>query len=401
MTYSYNLSGALVEQTYPSGRVVKNVLDNDGDLSIVRSKKNAASGFVDYGEHFTYTAAGAVSSMRLGNGRWESTVFNSRLQPTQIALGTVQSATDKLKLNFDYGTTTNNGNVLSQTITVPTETRNNQTYAAFTAVQTYTYDSLNRIKDAKEMIGQTQQWKQTFEYDRYGNRRFDANNTTTLAPGCQTAVCNPTIDPATNKLIGYSFDNAGNTKIDAENRQFIYDGENKQVEVKDQNGATVGKYYYNGDGQRVKKTSATESTVFVYNASGQLVAEYATQIAQPQDAKVSYLTTDHLGSPRITTDANGQVISRRDFQPFGEEIARAEYGVDAVRQKFTSYERDTETDLDFAQARMYNKNHGRFTSSDPFNIVFEKQLEKDPDKGNRQFKNCVFRMNLNTDSGRT
>ncbi|MCV4678169.1 hypothetical protein OFC08_35410, partial [Escherichia coli] len=28
--YVYNLSGGLVEETYPSGRVVKNVLDADG-----------------------------------------------------------------------------------------------------------------------------------------------------------------------------------------------------------------------------------------------------------------------------------------------------------------------------------------------------------------------------------
>jgi len=32
---------------------------------------------------------------------------------------------------------------------------------------------------------------------------------------------------------------------------------------------------------------------------------------------------------------------------------------------FTGYERDTETDLDYAQARMYNKNHARFTTVDP------------------------------------
>lgn len=31
----------------------------------------------------------------------------------------------------------------------------------------------------------------------------------------------------------------------------------------------------------------------------------------------------------------------------------------------TAYERDNETDLDFAQARYYNKQHGRFTSVDP------------------------------------
>lgn len=36
-----------------------------------------------------------------------------------------------------------------------------------------------------------------------------------------------------------------------------------------------------------------------------------------------------------------------------------------MKQKFTGYIRDGETDLDFAQARMYSKNYGRFTTSDP------------------------------------
>jgi RHS repeat-associated protein len=103
----------------------------------------------------------------------------------------------------------------------------------------------------------------------------------------------------------------------------------------------------------------------VYDASNRLVAEYST-IAEPAaTAKTSYLTNDHLGSPRITTDALGQVASRRDLMPYGEEIQRQNQGSDSVRQKFTSYERDIETDLDFAQARMYGYNHGRFTSPDP------------------------------------
>jgi RHS repeat-associated protein len=36
-----------------------------------------------------------------------------------------------------------------------------------------------------------------------------------------------------------------------------------------------------------------------------------------------------------------------------------------VRQQFTTYERDIEADLDYAQARYYNFKHGRFTSVDP------------------------------------
>jgi hypothetical protein len=73
---------------------------------------------------------------------------------------------------------------------------------------------------------------------------------------------NPAVDPSNNKLIGYQFDNAGNTKIDAENRSFIYDSENKQVGVRDQANTVIGQYFYNGDGQRIKKVvPSTRETI--------------------------------------------------------------------------------------------------------------------------------------------
>ncbi len=80
------------------------------------------AGLWNYAQNFTYNAAGAVTSMQLGNGRWESTQFNSRLQPTQIALGVTPGATNLLKLDYEYGATAavNNGNVTKQMITVPT-----------------------------------------------------------------------------------------------------------------------------------------------------------------------------------------------------------------------------------------------------------------------------------------
>ena len=63
--YAYNLSGALIEETYPSGRVVKNTLDADGDLAMIQSSKSNVQGLKLYANSFNYTAAGAVSSMRL------------------------------------------------------------------------------------------------------------------------------------------------------------------------------------------------------------------------------------------------------------------------------------------------------------------------------------------------
>jgi hypothetical protein len=64
MTYTYNLSGALIEQKYPSGRAVKNSLDNNGDLAQVETKKNAEDFFRPYAGSFVYTAVGAVFSLR-------------------------------------------------------------------------------------------------------------------------------------------------------------------------------------------------------------------------------------------------------------------------------------------------------------------------------------------------
>lgn len=136
----------------------------------------------------------------------------------------------------------------------------------------------------------------------------------------------------------------------------------------------MGQYGYDGEGRRVKKIVGTEATIFVYDASGQLSAEYSTTVTPAEQAKVSYLTTDHLGSPRIITDQNGAVISRKDFTAFGENVTSDqriggtngnEYDPPNVRQDYTGYQKDDESGLEFAQARYYNPSHGRFTSVDP------------------------------------
>jgi RHS repeat-associated protein len=376
-SYTYNLSGALLEETYPSGRKVRNTLNANGDLSLVETQPSGGS-YATRASNFAYTAAGAISSMQLGNGRWESTQFNSRLQPTQIALGTTQNSTDQLKLNYDYGTTANNGNVQSQTITVPG--------MAYPLIQAYSYDTLNRLKSAEEKSNGSTTWKQTFLFDRYGNRNFDVANTTTLG-SCSQAQCNPTVSATNNRFVsgqGYSYDSAGSVTLDAEGRQFTYDAENKQTQVKDVNNSVVGTYSYDGDGKRVKKVATTESVVFVYDAPGKLVEEYSGGTVQTayvyagtrlltteSPAGTNYLTSDHLGSPRINTDQNGSVTARHDYMPFGEEVFSVGgrttglgYNSDNVRKKFTGYERDIESELDFTQARFYNSAHGRFTSTD-------------------------------------
>jgi RHS repeat-associated protein len=94
-----------------------------------------------------------------------------------------------------------------------------------------------------------------------------------------------------------------------------------------------------------------------------------------------WLVSDHLGSTRMEVGQAGSLasVTRHDYMPFGEEtfagIRRSGntgmYGYESqppastTRQRFVGYERDNETNLDFAQARYFSNVQGRFTSTDP------------------------------------
>jgi RHS repeat-associated protein len=99
-------------------------------------------------------------------------------------------------------------------------------------------------------------------------------------------------------------------------------------------------------------------------------------ITPQSGANLRWLVSDQLGTPRMIADKSGSLagMSRHDYLPFGEELYAGSggrttangYTANAdVREHFTGYERDTETGLDFAQARYYSNPQGRFTSIDP------------------------------------
>jgi RHS repeat-associated protein len=384
MEYEYDLAGNLKSQTYPSGRVITNGYDTASRINSITGQK-AGETNKTYASSFSYTAHGAVKEVKLGNNLWEHAIFNNRLQPILIGLGTSQTVAtpqdfNRFRADYFYGGTDNNGNVLHQTISVPDA---NGVYLV-QMMQLYDYDKLNRLEVAREIKVGTgaQNWKQTYSYDRYGNRTFDAANT--MLP---TPPVNPTINPANNRYHanqGYDYDSAGDV-TSAPGFVYSYDAENRMVSANDGQPSGLSTYAYDGEGRRVKKVtgSGATTTIFVYDVLDQLVAEYSTS-APAGTGGLSYLTADHLGSPRVITDANGNVKARHDYTPFGEELAhnpnlnlRSEaqgYVGDDVRQQFTGYERDDETGLDYAQARYYSSGLGRFTSGDPINTVIEERV---------------------------
>lgn len=152
------------------------------------------------------------------------------------------------------------------------------------------------------------------------------------------------------------------------------------------NQAGVSNYYHAGFSGPSSTSGPTSINV---NRTGryvrvQLAGTGSLALAEVQvwntAAKIQWQVTDHLGTPRMVVDKPGALanVKRHDYLPFGEEIGGPQvaliggrttgqgYSADSVRQHFTGYETDTETGLNFAQARYQSTLQGRFTSADPF-----------------------------------
>ncbi len=82
--------------------------------------------------------------------------------------------------------------------------------------------------------------------------------------------------------------------------------------------------------------------------------------------KTTYFHADHLDW-RVSTDGTpgsptyGQVNGQQGHSPFGESW----YSTNGNEFVFTSYQRDSESGLDYAMARYYDSSAGRFCSADP------------------------------------
>jgi RHS repeat-associated protein len=355
--------GRLTDVYYPSGRHVSYGYDAAGRI-------NGVGGYVT---GVLYAPSGAPSQVTLGNNVIETTVLNSELQVASIEA--VRSGSLwKLENFFCAGgvqaCASNNGNLVSQRLTVPATAGGPLSWPT-----AYEYDGVNRLKTATESPSSGTGWAQSFSYgDQFGNVLISGGSN--VVPTGQ--ICS-SYNSANNRCnaSGFQYDGGassgpGNLTTMAD-RTMAYDAENRQVSLTDSGTTTL--YSYDAEGRRVSKVTGGVATTYVYDAMGQLVAEYGGAGVNTAGCSRCYLTADHLGSTRLVTDAQGAVVSRHDYTPFGWEIG-AGYGqrsqvtgyatANWVQPKFTGKPRDYESGLglDYFGARYYSGSQGRFTTPD-------------------------------------
>ncbi len=404
--YAYNLADAVLEECrgYSSATraAVRNMstYDDAGRLTDMRTSFNPHTTSKYLVEGISYTPFGALQTENYGNGLIHSIGYNNRLQPTEIRLGTPGNPESVFTIYNLYGTAAN-PNVQDSGITLA---QNNGNLArtkyvisgALKYSQTFQYDPVNRLKYAVEHNNGTytdaaRAWYQTFEYDFAGNRGINRASTSDNVDGANSALQKAEFSEVNNRIThaDYHYDVAGNLTGEP-GKRYTYDAFNRLVTAEVVGGAT-SQYVYDGNGRRVKKTVSGVGTRFEYGAGGELIAERndagvvttwyyyrnGELLATSENGTMhKYAASDHLGSPRAWTDEVGSLTEggRHDYLPFGEELgigvgirsASIGYGGDSVRQKFTGYEHDDETGLEFAQARYYASVQGRFTSTDEF-----------------------------------
>ncbi len=128
------------------------------------------------------------------------------------------------------------------------------------------------------------------------------------------------------------------------------------------------------------------ATYFLYGEGGELLGEYdqdgtpiqeiiylgGMPVVLNQDSTLYAIHPDHLGTPRIITDYNNQIVWRWVSDPFGTTQAEEDPDNDGntltFNLRFPGQYYDQETGLHYNYFRDYNPATGRYVESDPIGL---------------------------------
>ena len=91
----------------------------------------------------------------------------------------------------------------------------------------------------------------------------------------------------------------------------------------------------------------------------------AVQTANAQSETTTFYHHDALGSIVAASDENGDIIWRKTYDPYGNEVISTESGEKYEGQAYTGQQYDKETGLLYLNQRYYNPKIRQFMSMDP------------------------------------
>jgi RHS repeat-associated protein len=369
--YGYTTADRLASITSPSGAITTYTRDSVGRVKTVTWKANATASATTIVSNAAYYSFGPLNVLTWGNGRTLTKSYDQ-----DYAIDTVaSSAASGLKLDLGVDVM---GDI----------TRASGSIAPTKPDRAYAYDPLYRLTSAQ--TGATPPAPlELYTYGKSGDRTSASLN----GAAAQTYA----YTPGTHKLASVAgaartYDLNGNTQTGIGSATLTYDDKNRLSTAVV--GSTNAVYKTNGRGERVSKSVTTgglgsSPTVYAYGEGGQLLGDYTsattpqaeyvyldgTPIAVVKGGTLSYIETDHLGTPRqVVNPATNAALWTWDMlaSTFGTNAPNQSPGGGAgytLNLRFPGQYYDAETGLNYNYFRDYEPGTGRYVESDPIGLL--------------------------------
>jgi RHS repeat-associated protein len=375
VAYAYDANGKVTQITYPSGRIVTISRASDGQVTGITTTPSGGSAQT-IAASVTYAPFGPLTGFTYGNGYQLARSYDQNYWMTRIQV--TSGSTTAFDLGFQTRTDGRLGEV-------------DDNAATGRGVTAISYTPSGRLSGATGPWGQ-----ESWSFDAAGNRTGDV-----LTVGGVTTTHNEVIasasnrlssvrDAASNVLRSFTWTSGGalatDTATGGDAYAYSYDYRKRLASVS-KNGTQVGVYGYDYLGQRVARQVGTQTTDYVFDEDGHLLAEHdgATGAVLKEyvwlgDTPVAvidstsgapatyYITAGRLDEPQQLIDGSGTKVWDAYLNPWGaaQTFATATASIDLrLPGQWTQAETNGLSQNHF---RDYSPSTGRYIEADPIGL---------------------------------
>ncbi|MBV8978160.1 MAG: RHS repeat-associated core domain-containing protein [Alphaproteobacteria bacterium] len=367
ISYSHDLANRITEIIYPSGRYVDYTFDSSGYLTTVTTKPSSGGSVTTLASSITHKPFGPITGLTYGNSEALTRSFDNNYWPT--AINTFYSGTyvQELSLGEDYA-----GNITSITDSLDS-TRN----------ESFGVDALNRLHTASGKYG-----SRTYTYDNNSNRATKYDGTTTWTTTNVSSSNLP--DHITDGTNTRHFTWTANGNVASDDRTFVgggaaaftYGGRNllESMTVNSQ-GIT---YKLNGLGQRVSEAFSGNTTHYIHDTSGNVIAEAdgssgtttveyvwmeGELLAQIDGSgNIVYVHNSQVGAPQKITNPSRTLVFDQVREPFGE-VFSTPTSTTPTNWRFPGQYANANNSLSHNGARDYDPTIPGYVEADPSGLA--------------------------------